>query len=225
MEDCFANHPMINMYKKAWENPGSFFSQNQEMMKNNPFMEFFANTQDMMKHNLLTEFVSRVQDMMKHNPMLEFFPQAKEMMNHMPWNNQASYSNIFTDKLKDIAHLKDAQKLTLENAQAMMRRQAEMIQKHAEELHKLMQYAISSSDPKETMNRRSEYITSTFDSLVSDFKELVEMHTKANMEAFDAASAKLSEQIHSHANTCGTSNAAATKPEEKVMAKAGKSKK
>ena len=169
MQDYFANHPMLSMFKKSLENPSAIWEQNIEMMKNfNPM------------------------NMMNNSPLKSFFGGA------------------FADNFNPLNSLSDVHKLSSENAQAVMRRQAEMIQKHADELRQLMQYAMTSQDVRETINRQAHYMQSTFEALANDFKELTEMYSKSNMETFEAASTKLNEHMKKatkHATKCNEEEA------------------
>ncbi len=100
-------------------------------------------------------------------------------------------------------------------------------QKHAEELGKLMQKAISSSDPKEAMKLQSDYMRSTFDVLIADFKELIEMYSKSSMESFDAVSEKVKHHMNKMHSACATSchsACASDKKEDKATAATKKQK-
>lgn len=201
MSDYYMNNPMMDILKKAMENPASLMS--------------------MWTKNL---------DMMKNFDMLKNF-NASSWTDMMPWlnPNKAGFSNStgpmgsafnFADNIKNTEMFSDTHKLSLDNAQAVLRRQAEIIQKHTEELGKLMQQAISSRDPAETMKHQSDYMRSTFDVLVADFKELTEMYAKAGMETFEVASKKLKCQMDKMAMQAGhTSACSASAQEEKAPTK------
>lgn len=166
MQDYFANHPMLSMFKRTLEDPSIIWGQNMDMMKNFNFMNMMANS-----------------------PFKSFFG-GEQLFN----NNANPFSSFM-----------DVHKLSSENAQAVMRRQAEIIQKHADELRQLMQYVMTSHDVRETMNRQAHYMQSTFEALANDFKELTEMYSKASMENFETASAKLNEHMKKateHATAC-----------------------
>jgi phasin family protein len=175
MQNYFANSPMLDMFK------------------NHPMLDMLKKTAE----NPSVIWEQNMEMMKNFNPMsfLENSP-LKSFFSGMP---------AFAGTTNPLSALTDAHKLSSENAQAVMRRQAEIIQKHADELRQLMQYAMTSHDIRETMNRQSHYMQSTFEALAGDFKELTEMYSKANMETFQAASTKLNEHMKNatkHATTC-----------------------
>jgi phasin family protein len=203
MSDYNMNNPMMDILKKMMGNPSDLMG----MWTKNMNM-----TQGM--------------DMMKN-----FNPAS--WMESMPWNAHKEGQNSmgpmsaafnFADSAKHAETFANEHKVSLESAQAVLRRQAEIIQKHAEEVGKLMQQAISSRDPKEAMKRQSDYMRSTFDVLIADFKELVEMYSKASMESFDAASEKVKHHMDKAHSSCATSCSTDSSKEEKTTTTAKKSK-
>ncbi len=168
--------------------------------KNNPFMDMFKksmeNPMSMWSPENWTKMMETVQsaDMYKNFNPAVWMEVPNKMFENMPWMNQKNNFN-FAENMKNVETFADMHKLSLEGAQAMLRRQAEIIQKHSNDLYKLMQNMVSSPNPEAAMNMQAEYMQATFDSLVADFKELSEMFAKANLEHFEVASGKVSEHM------------------------------
>lgn len=173
----YMNNPMMDMFKKAMENPMAMWSK-ENMTK---AMEAMQN-----------------QGMNKSFNPASWMSMSSKMMENMPWANATKQSNgmDFSANMKNVEAFADMHKLSLESAQAMLRRQAEVIQKHSTDLYKLMQNMVSSPNPEAAMSMQSEYMQIAFEALVADFKELAEMYSKANLETFEAASCKVSDHMN-----------------------------
>lgn len=178
----FMNNPMMDMFKKGFENPMAGFGQHMDMSK------YF-------------------------NPAT-WMEMSSKMTEHMPWlhamqNKQdvphSENAFNFAENMKNMDLFSDLSHLSLENTQAMMRRQAEIIQRHSTEVYKFIQNMSPSNDPQANMTAQADFMRSSFESLVNDFKELSEMYSKANLETFDAASKKVAKQMGQKDN-CATSS-------------------
>ena len=179
MKDCM-NNPMMDMFKKAMENPMEGWNKTVEMVQN------FGSSKDFNPGNWMA--------------------MSNKFMEKMPWAGQMQNfgGDKFAENIENVESFADMNKLTLENAQAMLRRQGEIIQKHSTDIYKLMQNMVSSPNPETAMSLQTEYMQKAFDVLVSDFKELMEMYSKSHLEAFDTASSKVKEHIQKmKAKTCG----------------------
>ena len=186
----FMNNPMMDMFKKSFENPMAGFGQNFDMFKNNDMSKMF-------------------------NPAT-WAEMGNKMMEHMPWlnamNNGKDMSHPenafnFAENIKGMDLFSDLSHLSLENTQAMLRRQGEIIQKHSAEVYKFIQNMSLSNDHEANMKAQADFTRSSFESLVSDFKELSEMYSKANLETFEAASNKVSQQMgtsYKSTSSCST---------------------
>lgn len=180
MKNCM-NNPMMDMFKKAMENPMEGWNKTMEMAQN------FGAPKDLNPGN--------------------WTAMSSKIMENMPWADQMKNfgGNKIPNNMGNVEAFADMNKLTLENAQAMLRRQGEIIQKHSTDIYKLMQNMVSSPNPEAAISLQTEYMQTAFDVLVSDFKELMEMYSKSNLEAFDTASCKVKEQIHKmNAKSCSS---------------------
>ena len=170
----YLNNPMIDMFRKAMEDPMKMWS-----------MENWTK---------LTEATQTADAYKNFNPA-NWMNMSEKMMENFPWLKNSQHNLNFSENMKNVEMFADMNKVSLESAQAMLRRQAEIIQKHSTEIYKLMQNMVSSPNPETAMQIQAEYMQIAFDSLVSDFKELSEMFAKANLEHFEMTSAKIGDQI------------------------------
>jgi phasin family protein len=172
----YLNNPMMNMFRKAMENPTEIWSMEKwtKLAESSPMSESYKN----------------------FNPG-NWMNMSGKMMENFPWLKNSQNNFNFSENMKNVEMFADMNKVSLESAQAMLRRQAEIIQKHSTEIYKLMQNMVSSPNPEAAMQLQAEFMQMAFDSLVSDFKELSEMFSKANLEHFEMTSSKISDQIKS----------------------------
>ena len=191
MTNNFMNNPMLDMFKKTFENPMDMFGKNAGMGKS------FDPSQWM-------EMSSK---------MIKDIPWLKEFGTH------SDYDKV-TEIFSDLKHL------SLENTQAMMYRQAEIIQKHSTELQKFMRSMSPVKDPETNMETQKEFMQASFESMINDFKELAEMYSKSNLETFGAVSDKMSQHMKCQTKTKDSCSAHHTKPKSKPSsAKASRSTK
>lgn len=185
MNEYFANNPMMEMFKKSMEDPMHMWSP-----------------ENWNKH---LETVQGSEMFKNFNPG-NWLSMQNKMMENNPWANFAQSANQFNpvENMKKVEAFADMHKLSLESAQAVLRRQAEIIQKHANDLYKLMQNMVSSPNPEMAMSLQAEYVKSAFDNLSSDFKELLEMYSKANLENFENTSNKMREHLNSMSKSCNS---------------------
>jgi phasin family protein len=175
----YLNNPMMNMFRKAMENP-----------------------MDMWSMNHWTQLAENMQssDMYKGFNPGNWLAMSGKLMENMPWLNNTKQMFNFSENMKNVESYAQVHKISLESAQALLRRQAEVIQKHSTDIYKLMQNLVSSRNPEIAMQLQSEYVQMAFDALVADFKELAEMFSKSHIEHFEVLSNKVGEQIKNMGN-------------------------
>lgn len=165
MLNNFMNNPFLDMFKQSFEGPMNTWSKN-------------------------------------FNPM-NWMENANKMAENLPWLKSYGYSHEndpreafkFGEHVKGMEAFSELSHLALENTQAMLHRQAEIIQRHSAELYKTMQEMASSSNHADNMETHQDYLRSSFEAMVNDFKELAEMYSKASLETFDAAGCKMTEHM------------------------------
>ncbi len=206
MNEYFANNPMVEMFKKSLEDPMHLWSAEN-------WQKHLETLQDsnMLKNFNPGAWMSMQNKMIENNPWINF-------------NQVASKFNL-ADNIKKVEMFADMHKLSLENAQAVLRRQAEIIQKHANDLYKLMQNMVSSPNPEAAMSLQADYVKATFDSLAADFKELLEMYSKAHLDNFEHTSNKVSEHLHNMSKATCAGNECHSEQEDNNQQKGKKNHK
>lgn len=168
---------------------------------NNPFTDMFKNPMNMWSPENWNKSLEMFQsyDFSKNFNPEHWAAMSSSFMKNAPWINKMCKTPLnLADTTNSMESFAEIHKISLESAQAMLRRQAEIIQKHSSDIYTLMQNMVSSPNPEAAMSVQSEYIQMAFETLMSDFKELMEMYSKANLETFEAASKKVSENMHKY---------------------------
>jgi len=132
----------------------------------------------------------------------------------IPGSSEAyDFDKIISAGRQNAKAFSDAAKAAAEGAQAVSRRQAEILQKTAEEASKYWKDVSSNSkSPEAGMAKQAEYTKQTIESAVANSKELFEMAAKSNSEASDIISKRIAEslsEISSNTNKKKKSEAAA----------------
>lgn len=192
-----------------------------ESYMNNPMMNLWKNFLDN-PSNPMSIFTKNMEFLKSYMP--GSFPNFSSWMNMGNANPQSGAYN-FADNFKDMGGFSETQKLSFENVQAIARRQAEIIQKHAQELVKLFQKAMSTNNPEETVKRNTDFVHSSFDLLIADFKELTELYSKANMETFEAVSNRFKSHLEKVAPCGGNGSCNATDCHDESKESSAKKKK
>jgi phasin family protein len=96
---------------------------------------------------------------------------------------------------KNIEALTSANQLAVEGMQAVAKRQAEILRQTAEELQKNMQSLMENGAPDAKMVKSTELTKVAFEKAIANMKELSEMVTKSNAEAFDVINRRVAESL------------------------------
>jgi phasin family protein len=123
-----------------------------------------------------------------------FVNQAKSMMQSIDLNNVATIQRRNTETMIN------ANQMIAENTQAIMQRQAEIIQKESQNLFDIQKDA-SSNNIESNMDKGANFVKNMFDNSIDNTRELIERITKSNMELYDYLTKRLSENISELNNT------------------------
>jgi phasin family protein len=96
---------------------------------------------------------------------------------------------------KNIEAITAANKLAFEGAQAMARRQAEILTGTMSEMQKAMQELNASGAPEEKIAKQADTAKRAFETAISNIRELAEMGAKSNTEALDVLNKRVSESM------------------------------
>lgn len=102
---------------------------------------------------------------------------------------------IATAQRKNVEALTSANQLAAEGFQAVARRQAEILRQTLEEAGKSMRDLMEQSAPEDRMVKQAEMAKTAFETALSNMRELAEMVTKANTEAFDVMNRRFTESL------------------------------
>src|SRR3954468_21143962 len=101
------------------------------------------------------------------------------------FKNAFDLNQLFTTQRRNIEALSAANQAVVEGAQAISRRQAEVIREHVEESLKASKDLLTSGTPETNLTKHADFTKSIFESALSNLREITEMATKSGFEAFD----------------------------------------
>lgn len=96
---------------------------------------------------------------------------------------------------KNFEAINAANRIALEGVQALARRQAEILQETVEETNKAMRKASGVSKPEEALVRQTELLKDAFAHGVANARELAEMGSKSQGEAFETLNKRFAEGL------------------------------
>ncbi len=85
--------------------------------------------------------------------------------------------------------------IATENAQALARRQAEILRSNAEHALKASKELMNNASPESAASKQADFAKTWLDYNVNSVRELMEMSTKSAQEAFDVVSKRVAEQM------------------------------
>ncbi len=126
------------------------------------------------------------------NPFMEI--DVQKMMGEFRIPN-VDVDAVVAAQKKNIEALTSANQLAVEGMQAVAKRQAEILRQTAEELQKNMQSLMENGAPDAKVAKGTELTKSAFEKAIANMKELSEMVTKSNAEAFDVINKRVAESL------------------------------
>ncbi len=96
---------------------------------------------------------------------------------------------------KNIEALTEANRRAAEGMQALGQRQAEILQQTMAELSETMSGVMAGQTPEVDASKQAELAKEAFDRALGYMRELAEMASKANTEAFEVVNSRLQEQM------------------------------
>lgn len=112
--------------------------------------------------------------------LTDFSKLAKDF--HVPG---LDWQQLLATQEKNIEALTRANQVLLEGAQAVMQRQAEMLQKTMSEVVEISQKLMKEGDPQANATKRFELAKTSFELSIANMRELAELATKSNREALE----------------------------------------
>jgi phasin family protein len=105
------------------------------------------------------------------------------------------YESMLSSQRRNIEALTQANQLAVEGLQAVAKRQAEILRQTMEETNRAMQALFSSASPEERMAKQTDIVKSAFERAIANMKELAELVTKSNAEAFQVVNQRVTESL------------------------------
>ncbi len=88
-----------------------------------------------------------------------------------------------------------ANKIALDGAQAVMRRQAEILRQGVEEASKAFSDLNAAGTPQDKLAKQADLVKGAYESALANVRELTELANKANVEAAELLSGRVSESF------------------------------
>ncbi len=102
---------------------------------------------------------------------------------------------MITAQRKNIEALTEANKLVVAGVQAVMKRQAEILQASMEQARAVASEIIVPGSPEAKVAKQAEVVQTAFQAALANMKELADIVTKSNTEAGNVISKRVSEGI------------------------------
>ena len=129
---------------------------------------------------------------MAKNPFLDFDMQKMMSDMKMPAFN---WESVLAANRRNMEAFAQANQLAAEGVQAILRRQGEILKGSMDEANRTLKTMMAEGTPEERMARQAEAMKGAFEQAISNFRELTEMATKSNAEAFAVVNKRVSESL------------------------------
>lgn len=96
---------------------------------------------------------------------------------------------------KNIEAVSAANQLAVEGIQAVIKRQAEIVQESIKEANSLVSEITAAGTPEDKILRQVELVKSAYETAISNTKELAEIAAKSNEEAIEVISGRVSDSL------------------------------
>ena len=116
------------------------------------------------------------------------------------------YEAVMSSQRRNIEALTQANQLAVEGMQAVAKRQAEILRQTLEETTKAMQTLLSSASPEERLAKQTDIVKTAFERAIANMKELAELVTKSNTEAFQVVNQRVTDSLDELKQVIGKAN-------------------
>ncbi len=103
------------------------------------------------------------------------------------------WPTLMTSQQKNIAALTEANQRLFDGAQAVMKRQAEILQKSMTELSAASREMMNQGDPEASAQKRFDLAKSSFEAAVDNMQELAELAGRSTSETLEIINKRASE--------------------------------
>jgi len=111
------------------------------------------------------------------------------------FKNTFDLNQLFATQRRNIEALSAANQAVVEGAQAISRRQAEVVRASVEDVLKASKELLTSGTPETNLNKQADYTKTIFENALLNLREITEMATKSGFEAFDVINKRTAESL------------------------------
>src|SRR4051812_13393186 len=101
------------------------------------------------------------------------------------FKNAFDFNQLFSTQRRNIEALSAANQAVVEGAQAISRRQAEVIRSNVGDVLKASKDILTSGTPETNLTKQADLAKVIFENTLSNLREITETVTKSGFEAFD----------------------------------------
>lgn len=127
------------------------------------------------------------------------------------FKNALDFNQLFSTQRRNIEALSAANQVVVEGAQAISRRQAEVIRNNVEDVLKASKDLLTSGTPETNMTKQADFAKTIFETTLSNLREITEMATKSGFEAFDVLNRRAAETLEEIGKASGAATASKKK--------------
>ncbi len=102
---------------------------------------------------------------------------------------------VVASQRRNLEALSQANQLAVEGMQAVARRQAEIFRQMMEEASQAMKDIMAAGSPEDKAGRQTELVKEAFKRAISNMRELAEMVSKSQTEAFDVINKRVTDSL------------------------------
>jgi len=129
------------------------------------------------------------------NPFLDFDMQAMQKMMGDMKMPAFDWEAIMAANRRNMEAFAQANQLAAEGAQAIFRRQGEILKSTMEDANRQVKTMLADGTPEDRVARQTDAIKTAFEQAISNYREMIEMASKANAEALSVMSKRVSESL------------------------------
>lgn len=132
---------------------------------------------------------------MAKNPFLDFDMQAMQKMMGDMKMPAFDWEAIMAANRRNMEAFAQANQLAAEGAQAIFRRQGEILKATMEDANRQVKTMLADGTPEDRVARQTDAIKTAFEQAIANYREMIEMASKANAEALSVMSKRVSESL------------------------------
>lgn len=123
------------------------------------------------------------------------------------FKNNFDFNQLLSTQRRNIEALSEVNQTIVESAQAISRRQAEVIRENVENALKASKDLMTGGSPETSLTKQGELAKEFFENALANLREITETATKSGFEAFDVLNKRAAETIEEFSKASGSSSA------------------